>query len=59
MELAVHSFSIGVHQFVGVAVVSIHMTISIGSSTVSKEQFKVVHGLRAKSYEIPKHIRIL
>ena len=59
MELAVHSFSVGIHQFVGVAAVSIHVAISIGSSTVGKQKRNVVSCLRAKRHEIPKHIGIL
>jgi hypothetical protein len=47
-----------VNQLQGVGRVAVHVTVTIGSTTVREEDGNLVNGLRNKREEVPESIRI-
>ena len=55
----IHSFSVIVHTFECVRAVAIHMAVSIGSSSVGKQDAHLMNGLWTQRKKIPHGIWIL
>ena len=59
MELAIDSLPLVIHQFEGVASISIHILVSIRNTAITEQEAHLMSGLRTQSDEIPKHVRVL
>ena len=59
MKFAVDSLPFLIHQFEGVASITIHVLIPIGNAAITEQEANLMSGFRAKSDEIPEHVRVL
>lgn len=59
VELAVHSFALGIDKLEGVASVAVHVAIAVGCTTVREEEGHLVSRLWAQRNKIPEHVCIL
>ena len=59
MELAVDSLAVFVHHLESVGAVTVHVTIAIGDSPVTKQKGDLVCGLRPEAEKVPEHVGIL
>ena len=59
MELAVDRLALGIHQFKGVASISVHVLVAIRNATITEQEAHLMGGLRTQCDEIPEHIRVL
>lgn len=59
MKLAINRLTLGVSQFEGMRSITIHMPMSLRSSTIRKQERNLMSRLLSQSDEVPKHIRIL
>ena len=59
MKFAVDSLPFVIHQFEGVASISVHVLIPIGNATITEQEANLMSGFRSKSDEIPEHVRVL
>ena len=59
MELAIHSLILSIDKLEGVRAISVHVTVSIGSTSITKQEGDLVRGFRSEADKIPEHVRVL
>ncbi len=59
MEFAVNRFVLVIDHFEGVAAITIHVTVTIRNTSVTKQETDLMCGLRTQGDEIPEHVGIL
>lgn len=59
MEFAVDCLTLGVDQLEGVRSVAVHVTVTVGSATITEQEEVLVNGFRAQGHEVPEHVGVL
>ena len=59
MELAIHSLILSIDKLEGVRAIAVHVTVSIGSTSITKQEGDLVCGFGSEADKIPEHVRVL